>query len=295
MNNFEEVIKMDNETAKNIRGSLKADCSNCFGLCCIALNIVASSDFPINKPAGTACPNLQNNFQCKIHKNLRDKGFKGCTVFDCLGAGQKVSQDTFSGQSWQEHPEIAKKMFSVFPLMEQLYEMIAFIAEALTYNISHSLQNQLNKQLEKLQGLTDLDADSLLSLDMVSCRFPVNELLLETSEYIRSELSSKVFMIKKGKQCRGVDWVGKNLKGKDLRTTDLRGAYLIAADLRNSDLRGVDFIGADLRDANLSGANLSTSMFLTQMQINSAKGNAKTILPAHIQPPPHWNDYTSSM
>jgi uncharacterized protein YjbI with pentapeptide repeats len=95
-------------------------------------------------------------------------------------------------------------------------------------------------------------------------------------------------MIKKGKQCRGVDWVGKNLKGKDLRTTDLRGAYLIAADLQNSDLRGVDFIGADLRDANLCGANLSTSMFLTQMQINSAKGNDKTILPAHIQPPSHW-------
>ena len=279
---------MYNETAKNIRESLKADCSKCFGLCCTALNIVASSDFAINKPAGTPCPNLQKDLRCKIHKNLRDKGFKGCTVFDCLGAGQKVSQDTFSGQSWQEHPEIAKRMFSVFPIMEQLYEMIAFIAEALTYNISQSLQDQLNKQLEKLQGLTDMDVDRLLSLDIISCRLPVNELLLETSEYIRSELSSKVFMIKKGKQFRGVDWVGKNLKGKDLRTTDLRGAYLIAADLRNSDLRGADFIGADLRDANLSGANLSTSMFLTQMQINSAKGNDKTILPGHIQPPSHW-------
>jgi uncharacterized protein YjbI with pentapeptide repeats len=172
--------------------------------------------------------------------------------------------------------------------MEQLFEMIAFIAEALTYNISPSLQDQLNKQLEKLQALTDRDADSLLSLDIIGCRLPVNELLLETSEYIRNELSSKVFLIKKGKQCRGVDWVGKNLQGKDLRTMDLRGAYLIAADLRNSDLRGVDFIGADLRDANLSGANLSTSMFLTQMQINSAKGNDKTMLPAHIQPPSHW-------
>lgn len=51
-----------------------------------------------------------------------------------------------------------------------------------------------------------------------------------------------------------------------------------------------DFIGADLRDANLNGANLSTSMFLTQMQVNSAKGNGKTILPAHIQKPSHWND-----
>ncbi|RID86674.1 pentapeptide repeat-containing protein [Peribacillus asahii] len=281
---------MDNETAKNLRKSLKADCMNCFGLCCTALNIAASSDFAINKTAGTPCPNLQRDFRCKIHENLREKGFKGCTVFDCLGAGQKVSQVTFNGQSWQERPEIAEKMFRVFPIMEQLYEMIAFIAEALTYEVSHSLQDKLNKQLEKLQSFTDMDADSLLSLNIVECRIPVNELLLETSEYIRSELSSKVFAIKKGKKYRGIDWVGKNLTGKDLRTTDLRGAYLIAADLRNSDLRGVDFIGADLRDANLNGANLSTSMFLTQMQVNSAKGNDKTILPAHIQKPFHWND-----
>lgn len=279
---------MYSETAKLIRESLKADCSKCFGLCCTALNIAASSDFAINKPAGTPCPNLQKDFRCKIHNHLRDKGFKGCTVYDCLGAGQKVSQDTFGGQSWQEQPEHVESMFGVFHVMEQLYEMIAFIAEALTYTISHSLQEQLNNQLVKLQGLTDMDADRLLSLDMISCRLPVNELLLGTSEYVRSELSSKVFMIKKGKQWRGVDWVGKNLKGKDLRTADLRGAYLIAADLRNSDLRGADLIGADLRDANLSGADLSTAMFLTQMQMNSAKGNGKTLLPAHIQTPSHW-------
>ena len=279
---------MNKETAKNIRASLTADCMKCFGLCCTALNVAASSDFAINKPAGTPCPHLQGDFRCKIHKNLREKGFKGCTVFDCLGAGQKVSQVTFNGQSWREYPEVADKMFRVFPVMEQLYEMIAFISEALTYDISQSLQKKLIKQLEKLQSSTDMDADSLLSLDMISCRLPVNELLLEASEYIRSELSSKVFAIKKGKNYRGVDWIGKNLVGKDLRTTDLRGAYLIAADLRNADLRGADLIGADLRDANLSEANLSTSMFLTQMQMNSAKGNDKTILPSYIQRPSHW-------
>ena len=280
---------MHNEAAKSIRESLTPDCVNCFGLCCTALNIAASSDFAINKAAGAPCPNLQGDFRCKIHKSLREKGFKGCTVYDCLGAGQKVSQVTFNGQSWREHPESAEKMFDVFPIMEQLYEMIAFIAEALTYEVSDSLQDQLQKQLKELQSLTDTDADSLLSLDIIMCRVPVNELLLEASEYIRGELSSKVFRIKKGKKCRGIDWIGKNLIGKDLRTTDLRGAYLIAADLRNTDLRGVDFIGADLRDANLSGANLSTGMFLTQMQINSAKGNDKTILPSHLQPPSHWD------
>jgi hypothetical protein len=50
---------MGNETAQNIRKSLTADCTKCFGLCCTALNIVVSSDFPINKPAGT--PKVQND------------------------------------------------------------------------------------------------------------------------------------------------------------------------------------------------------------------------------------------
>lgn len=279
---------MDQITAKSIRKSLSADCTKCFGLCCTALNIAASSDFAIDKKAGTPCPHLQGDFRCKIHENLREKGFKGCTVFDCLGAGQKVSQGTFNGQTWRNHPEIAQSMFRIFPIMEQLYEMMAFVAEALTYNVSDSLQVKLNKQLEKVQSLTNMDADRLLSLDITSCRLPVNKLLLETSEYIRTELSTNAFAIKKGKNCRGVDWIGKKLAGKDLRTTDFRGAYLIAADLRNTDLRGADFIGADLRDANLSGANLSSSMFLTQMQINSAKGNDKTLLPGHIQRPVHW-------
>ncbi|GFN31395.1 pentapeptide repeat-containing protein [Paenibacillus xylaniclasticus] len=279
---------MDKESITTFRESLKADCSQCFGLCCTALNIAASSDFAIHKPANTPCPNLQKDYRCQIHSQLRDRGFKGCTVYDCLGAGQKVSQGTFGGRSWREHPEIAETMYRVFPIVEQLYEMIAFTAEALTYKISPSLRVQLSSQLEKLQGLIDMDAESLLALDIVSCRMPVNELLLETSQYVRSELSSNVYKIKIGKSNRGVDWVGKNLKGKDLRTTDLRGAYLIAADLRNADLRGVDFIGADLRDADLSGANLSSGMFLTQMQINSAKGDRKTILPPHLQPPSHW-------
>ena len=72
---------MNNKIAKNIREGLTADCSKCFGLCCTALNIIASSDFPINKPAGTPCMNLQSDYSCQIHSQLREKGFKGCTVF----------------------------------------------------------------------------------------------------------------------------------------------------------------------------------------------------------------------
>ncbi|MFJ8459363.1 pentapeptide repeat-containing protein [Lysinibacillus xylanilyticus] len=285
-----EVKKIDYTMGKKIRESLQADCQSCFGLCCTALNIVASSDFAINKAAGTPCPNLQSDFSCQIHSKLRDQGFKGCTVFDCLGAGQKVSQTTFHGQDWRQSPEISEKMFRVFPIMEQLYEMIAYVAEALSHKVDSSLFNKLRLQLEQLQRATELEADALLAIEIPNYRLPVNILLLETSEQIRQSLIVKMKEKNARKyDNRGVDWMGKNLKRKDLRATNLRGAYLIAANFEHADLRGVDFIGADLRDANLRGADLSTSMFLTQMQLNSAQGNHQTKLPSHLKRPSHWD------
>ncbi|MGY3189475.1 pentapeptide repeat-containing protein [Lysinibacillus sp. TE18511] len=285
-----EFKKIDYTMGKKIRESLQADCQSCFGLCCTALNIAASSDFAINKAAGTPCPNLQSDFSCQIHSKLRDQGFKGCTVFDCLGAGQKVSQTTFHGQDWRRSPEISEKMFRVFPIMEQLYEMIAYVAEALSHKVDSSLFNKLRLQLEQLQRATELEANALLAIDIPNYRLPVNILLLETSEQIRQSLIVKMKEKNARKyDNRGVDWMGKNVKRKDLRATNLRGAYLIAANFENADLRGVDFIGADLRDANLRGADLSTSMFLTQMQLNSAQGNHQTKLPSHLKRPSHWD------
>lgn len=281
---------MYNETAKNIRESLRADCSQCIGLCCTALNLIASSDFAINKPEGSPCVNLQSDYRCHIHAHLREEGFKGCTVFDCLGAGQVVSQVTFKGQSWRDDPEIGARMFQVFPIMEQIHEMIAYAAEALSYELPQDLSEKLNVQLKELQSLTKRDADHLLSLDIVMYRFPLNGLLSETSKYIRERLTSTLSNPKKAKDCNHerADWIGKNLSGQDLKAVNLRGAYLIAADMSKADLRGVDFIGADLRDADLREADLSTSMFLTQMQMNSAKGDEETLLPPHIQRPSHW-------
>lgn len=281
---------MDNEIAKNIRESLRADCSQCFGLCCTALNLIASSDFPINKPAGSPCVNLQSDYGCQIHAHLREKGFKGCTVFDCLGAGQVVSQVTFKGQSWRDDPEIGARMFQVFPIMEQIHEMIAYAAEALSYELPQALSDKLNVQLTELQRLTKRDADHLLALDLVMYRFPLNELLSETSKHIRERVLVNISGTKKAKDYNHerADWIGKNLSGQDLQAINLRGAYLIAADMSKADLRGADLIGADLRDADLRGADLSTGMFLTQMQINSAKGDEKTLLPPHILRPSHW-------
>src|SRR3954465_15143997 len=112
------------------RQHLRADCSRCAGLCCVAPAFAASADFAIDKPAGRACPNLQDDFRCGIHAQLRERGFPGCTVFDCFGAGQQLTQTTFGGQSWREAPEPAASQFAVFPVMRQLHEMLWYLTEA---------------------------------------------------------------------------------------------------------------------------------------------------------------------
>lgn len=287
MNSYESI---DTVQATEIRSNLKADCSQCFGLCCTALNLIASNDFAINKPAGTPCPNLQSDFRCGIHRTLREDGFKGCTVFDCLGAGQMVAQTTFGGKSWREQPEHADVMFNVFPVMHQLFEMIAFVSEALSLPLDSTLRKKLTSQLDMLLKFTKQEAESLLNLDLTAIRFPINDLLVESSHQVRDQFTS---VAKKRKPIRlldhrGADWMGKRLDGADLKGITLRGAYLIAASFKHADLKSVDFIGADLRDADFSGADLSTSLFLTQMQVNSAKGDTHTKLPPHLSVPTHW-------
>ena len=48
------------------------------------------------------------------------------------------------------------------------------------------------------------------------------------------------------------------------------------------------FLGADARDTNFSNADLREAAFLTQGQINSAKGNKNTKLPQHLEYPVTW-------
>lgn len=276
---------------KERESRLRGDCENCFGLCCVALPFAASADFAVNKEAGQPCVNLRADFRCGVHDTLRERGFRGCTVYDCFGAGQKVSRVTFGGKDWREFPESAKTMYDVFPVMWQLHELLWYLEEALTLQAATPVHDQLGQALGETERLTDLPPDALLKLEVSAHRAKVNALLLETSELVRTEARSRhqgPLHPPKKKLGRGADLIGAKLSGADLRFANLRGAYLIAADLRGADLRTADLIGADFRDADIRGADLTGSLFLTQTQLNAAKGDAGTKLPASLTRPQHW-------
>ncbi|MFD9324815.1 pentapeptide repeat-containing protein [Streptomyces sp. NPDC060065] len=271
-------------TVQDRRLELRADCGECFGLCCVALPFTRSADFAIDKDAGKPCPNLRTDSRCGIHTELRQKGFTGCTVYDCFGAGQKVSQVTFGGRDWRSGTrEEARQMFEVFPVVRQLHELLWYLAEALTLPAAQPLHADLRRALDKTERLTLRTPDELGELDVGAHRQEVNVLLLRTSELMRAGAGRG-----KKKDRRGADLMGARLRGADLRGANLRGAYLIAADLTGADLRGADLIGADLRDTDLTDADLTGAFFLTQPQVNAARGSAGTKLPESLARPGHW-------
>lgn len=261
---------------------LQADCEQCFGLCCVALPYAKSSDFAFQKAAGVPCRNLEDDFRCSIHKELRTKGFRGCSVYECFGAGQKVAKQTYSNKNWRDHEEIAQEMFEVFPIMQQLHEILYYLKEAMDREETASLHADIEKAFHSIEDLTYLSPAALLELDIQHHRSQINPLLVQTSEVIRAKHTRKHRKLPK-------ELIGANLSNKAIQGVPLRGALLIATDFNNTDLRGADFLGADLRDANLSGADLRECIFLTQAQLNAAKGDSETKLPLHLRHPAHWS------
>ncbi|MBD7993995.1 pentapeptide repeat-containing protein [Arthrobacter sp. Sa2CUA1] len=272
------------------REELRPDCSSCYALCCTAFGFARSADFAVDKAPGTPCSNLAEDFTCTIHASLRPRGFSGCTVFDCHGAGQTVSQGYYAGEDWRTHPEAAREMFSTFAVVRQLHEMLWYLAEA----ADRAFDPETTGSAEELRTLIGSELQqgphALLALDLSALHARVRALLLEVSAEVRAGYFAE------GQQDAGADLQpSADLMGRDLRRVflcgaDLRGTYLIGADLRGADLAGTDLLGADLRGSRLEGADLSRALYLTQAQVTAATGNSETLLPPVLRRPGHWRE-----
>ncbi|MCY1140639.1 pentapeptide repeat-containing protein [Actinoplanes sp. Pm04-4] len=237
---------------------LHADCSRCAALCCVAPAFAKSSDFAIDKPAGTPCRNLGGHL-CTIHERLDASGFHGCVVFDCFGAGQRLTQETFGGRDWHEKPQ----MLTLLPIMRQLHELMWLITEALKIDEARPVHGKLRDALARTDHLAAGSPANLETLDLDALRGRVNPLLQKASELARASIRNR-------KDHRGAQLIGRKMRGADLRGASFRGALLIGADLRDADLRRADFTGADLRGTDLRGADLTGVLFLTDSQRRAA-------------------------
>ena len=252
---------------------LVSDCSRCFGLCCVLLPFRAESGFGTSKESGTPCHHLQADDGCGIHDRLRERGWPGCTVFECFGAGQHVSQGTYAGTSWREQGNRGE-MAAVLSAMRQRHEMLVHVAEV----GRRSPTTAAARLADRIAALSEGDPEAVLAVDVEALRGEVGTELRAASLRLRGG----------GDDRERADLSGRDLRAAPLVRASLRGALLLGADLRSVDLRLTDLLGADLRGADLRGADLTEALFLTQPQVNGALGDPTTRLPAGLALPGHW-------
>jgi hypothetical protein len=203
-------------------------------------------------------------------------------AYDCLGAGQKVIRVVSGAASPDGTAAEPGLLCGLFSTVFQLHQMLWYLAEANELTAEGARRDEIRALIGENRRLSALPPQELLALDLEEYRHRVNPVLQEAWERTARKAAGKI------RKRRGFDYIGRDFRGQDLRGRDFGGALLIAADFRGCDLCGVNFLGADLRDTRLEDADLSQSIFLTPMQLCSARGNYGTALPPRLSAPEMW-------
>lgn len=261
----------------------KIDCEKCCGLCCVALFFSKTDGFPENKGVGKVCKNLNQSYRCQIHAQLYQQGLKGCMAYDCFGAGQRTTQKLAQKPDWKtlskKEAEIA---FNSYLKILKIHQTLWYLTEALILRLSEQETEQIDLLLKEGTSLAEQPLEDIQTMNIEPFREKANKLLKYICESITAKCKPQ------GKIDRDKNYLGKNLKQKDLTGKDFSMALLIAANLEQANLYGANFLGADMRGVNIQNTDLSHSLFLTQIQINGAKGNGQTVLPPYLDRPTFW-------
>ncbi|MEO6885839.1 MAG: pentapeptide repeat-containing protein [Jatrophihabitantaceae bacterium] len=168
--------------------------------------------------------------------------------------------------------------------MSVLHETLWFLAEAVQRCPIGSDRDELIATFDKIEGRTLLAAEEICGdATDADCTAAI-ELLGRASASIRSSKRAEPAAAR----MRGALRIGVDMRGADLAYADLGAAVLIGADLTGADLTGADLMCAELRGTKLYGADLSHALFLTQAQVETAVGDASTVLSAPLRIPVHW-------
>lgn len=270
-----------------VTSEFTADCRRCSGLCCVALPF-SGRGFAIDKAAGVPCPNLEVDHRCTIHERLDTTGWRGCTIFDCAGAGQRVTAAFADRGGWRRSPQPVFTAFRAALVLHELLEHLDTAKNLVSDGGDGRLARRVARQLAAVEaavrhvlgdgdgwgdsdgwgnGDDDDDGQTLAALSAETTR-----LLTDVATWYRAGADLSALARKLSRRAPGADLTAARLRGADLRFTDLRCACLIAADLRGADLRGAVLLGADLRDARLRDARLDGALFITTRQRRAAVG-----------------------
>ncbi|UWQ34993.1 hypothetical protein K3555_09120 [Leisingera sp. M527] len=99
-------------------------------------------DFGLLKAADIPCPNLAPDFRCNIHNDLAKCGFGGCVAYSCAGAGQRVTQVLFDGETWQDDPDLLTHMTYALRVLRPIHEALLVLQEATALPLPKDLQDR---------------------------------------------------------------------------------------------------------------------------------------------------------
>jgi len=163
---------------------LRADCARCAALCCVCLAFDESELFAFDKAAGVACPNLNVSHQCAIHAQLEPRGFAGCVRFDCLGAGQRVTQEVFQGRSWRDDAALIQPMADAFRAMRRVHELLALLHSAAQLPLT-PLQAQQRYDLQSaLEPSEDWSQQALMAFERGNVATEIQEFLTTLRHHV---------------------------------------------------------------------------------------------------------------
>jgi len=144
--------------------ALRANCSRCQALCCVALPFDQSESFGFDKVADEPCRHLTRGNRCRSFATLAARGQAGCSTYDCYGAGQRVCHELFASQSWRESPQLAPRMFEAFRLLRRVHELRLLLRLALSLPLYPEPARALRQTLTQLEPPSGFDEQSLLEL-----------------------------------------------------------------------------------------------------------------------------------
>jgi len=163
----------------------------------------------------------------------------------------------------------------------QLYQIRYFLEESTKIIPAKVLWNDIEKLIIENKALCNYNTKSILDIDIDSYKNKVNIIIKQVCNFvIKTSNNSDNVMIS--------DFSGKNFIKRDMSGLDLSMKLIIASNFDSCIFDGTVFLGADTRDADFSNADLRDAVFLTQGQINAAKGNRNTKLPKHLYYPITW-------
>ena len=233
------------------RRELRADCTRCFGLCCVAPAFAASADFAIDKPAGRPCPNLGTDFRCGIHARAaraRLRRVRRVRLLRCRTAASPRSRSAAgTGAGRRSWP---RRCSPRSPCCGRCTSCSGTWPRRSRWTPPARCTASWAGRGTRSSGSPVAGPRTCWRWTWPAHRDRVNALLRPASELARAGIA-------RPGRTPGADLAGRDLRRVDLRGANLRGAALIGADLRGADLRLADLTGADLRAANLGGADLS--------------------------------------